>query len=718
MRIASHRISGRWALLIVLSICAGLLPLTHGVGGAAIREAPTPYTLRDVIREDTAFDRSRFIDTYSAIGHKDPKWDAAAKEFLERSCEGFGFVAEWPAFQPPNAPTLKELVVTGSQLIQAGCDDPTVEYLYAAALTDLNRDVEAAKQLQLARRHMEGKEYPAISVLATAERLKRFSYILGSAQEQQLTNTIEANALKVVRGDKSRVERRCIYNTMRAALTKDRPAQARVVKVIEGMKDADPWLAAMVQGDYEVSAAWDARGADVAAKVTEQGWKGFAQHLSRAHELLTRAWKLDPTLPQSAEEMITVVMGEGGQPGETVYTWFDRARSAQFDDTAAFVRIMWALRPRWGGSIDQMAAIGLSGANSGRFETQAPLWQLLSTYEIADDLRDKDGHTWALPQFWDANLKVLHGYEQWAPAGARRDWFRSWEAAIAWRAGRFEDAKRILDELHGHFDPQRWSIFTKNAELAASQVYAYTGPRAAEARAATKDVEAGLRDKGLHEFEELAAQTDSKDPSAYYFNDYLMGLRAAAGFAKGDWVDFLPKGGVHGWQAIRGSAHVDDQGALVGEWDGSGVLLLGEVDFGKRYEVEAKMEYSAPKGEPAGCGLALDDNGQTYLNGLFFSTGYQSVSPYVNGHGVALSRTIPKTNTLDLKLWDGRFTASLNGKPVKVGSPDGPPLHASGNARLAIYSLYPETDTMVRVTAIRVRRLTERPEELPESASN
>jgi hypothetical protein len=714
MRIANRRGKGRYTLLLLLSVSVSALFFRTCVA-QAIALAPTPYILQDIIREDTAFDRTRFIDSYKTIGNRNPKWDAEALEFLERSCQSLGYGAEWPGFWPPDAPTPKELVAMGSRLIREGCHDPNVEYLYAATLTDLHRDVEAVVQLRLALRHMEGKPYPPVSFLSAADRLSHFTYLLHPGEAKQLTDMIEANAIKMAAGKKTRVERRCLYNAMRAALTHDRPTQSRVEKAIEGMEDADPWLAAMFGGDYEISVAWDARGADVAAKVTEKGWQAFARHLTRARELLTRAWKLDPTLPQSAEEMITVVMGGGGEAGESVYNWFDRARTAQFDDSAAFTRLIWAVRPRWGGSIDQMAAVGLSGATTGRFDTQAPLWQLLSVYEIADGLRDKDGHTWAMPQFWNADEAVFQGYEQRAPAGARRDWFLSWQSAIAWHAGRLSDARRALDQLQGHLEPERWSKFTDNAALAASQVYAYTGPLADRARAATDDAQAGRLDQALDEFEKLAAEADPKDPSTFYFDDYAMRLRTRRDLNTGNWVDLLPNRGVHQWKAIHGAAHVDADGALVAEWDGSGVLLLSEADLGRRYEVDATMEYSAPTGEPGGCGLALDHNGQTYFNGLFFSTGYHSVSPYVNGRGVAYSRTIPKTNALHLETWDGRFTASLNGQFVKLAAPVGPFMQVPGDPRLAIYSLYPGTDSTIRLTAIRVRKLTERPRDLPEN---
>jgi hypothetical protein len=51
----------------------------------------------------------------------------------------------------------------------------------------------------------------------------------------------------------------------------------------------------------------------------------------------------------------------------------------------------------------------------------------------------------------------------------------------------------------------------------------------------------------------------------------------------------------------------------------------------------------------------------------------------------------------------------LNGQPVNVPEPQGPTLNAGGTPRLAIYSLYPATNTTIYVTALKARKLKEPP---------
>jgi hypothetical protein len=246
----------------------------------------------------------------------------------------------------------------------------------------------------------------------------------------------------------------------------------------------------------------------------------------------------------------------------------------------------------------------------------------------------------------------------------------------------------------------------------ASQAYAYTGPNADKARQATADAKAGRTADAAKEFDELAKATGDKDKAAFYFDDYATALSIRLNLDAGQWASLIPRRGVHGWIASRGSWSLDSKGRLVGSSDQAGLLLLADTNLGQRYEVVATMEYEAFKGQPGGVGLALDDNGETYGNGLFFSTGYHNVSPYVNFKGIAEPTKIPQVNTLHIQTWDGHFTATANEKPVKIPEPKGQILHAGGTPRLAIYSLYPGTDTTLYVTQLKVRRLKEQPASL------
>lgn len=698
------------AMLLSMLMATALMPPSW-VRAEAPATAPAEYTDHQLVIDELNCNRKRFIDTYKAVGHKNSAWDAAAIAFLEQACRYLDYQSQFPPFRPDDMPTAPQLARTGERLLAMGCDDAQVRYCYAVALTDLHRDSEAVEQLHLVfDQCMQGK-FPPETLACTVERLRDFRAFLKPGEDAALAAAEESSCIDMARGVRPTLaERQVLLSIYRSILDKDHRVQALVCAGIRKLKDADPWLVECVCGQYEVSAAWGSRGADIAANVTPQGWQGFADHLTKAREYLTKAWQLEPRLPDPAYDMITVTMGDGGQGGDTLRTWFDRARQAKFDEREARGRVSWGLRPRWGGSWGQMLALGRECAQTGRYDTTVPLWLVLEVQDVANDAGTKRAaDIWADPSIYPDVERVFAGYEQAMPAGRRRDWFRSWHAAVAWRAGKLEEARKQLEQLTTPVVLDRFALFTKEPELMVSQVFAYTGPDAERARQATADAEAGRIDQAAKAFRELANKTADDDKAAFYFDDYAANLETRIRLDAGDWANLVPRRGIHGWTAIQGNWSIDPQRHLVGQWDEGGLLLISKTDLGKRYEVEATMRYESPKDSANGVGLALDHNGQTYGNGLFYSNGYQSVSPYVNFKGIAESATIATENTLHIETWDDRFRATLNGQPVNVPEPQGPILNAGGTPRLAMYSLYPATDTTVSVIALKVRRLKEPP---------
>ena len=676
--------------------------------------SPKVYTDTQRAADELQYNRKRFVETYNAVGRKNPKWDGEAVAFLEQVCRYLNYEWLYAAFRPDDLPSAAQLSRMGAHLVALGCDDTQVRYGYAVALTDLHRDREAVAQLRFVFGHRNDEKVPPESIASTCQRLLKYSIFLSADERAAIEPVLESSCIEMVRGIRpAREERSLMFNFLVNMLDRDHAMETRVCDAIRKMKDADPWIVEALCGVHEIHLAWDARGADLGFKVTPQGAQGFATHLAEARRYLTKAWQMDPSMRGPADNMITVVMGDGGQ-GDTLRTWFDRAVEADFDDLSIPAHMFWALRPRWGGSLEEMMALGMECAQTHRYDTSMPSWLLIAVEGIADEMGDKEGRTWADPDVYRLVGQVLSGYEAAMPAGRRRDWFRSWHAAVAWRAGKFDDARKLLDQLTTPVAFTRFALFTKQPELMVSQIYAYTGPNANKARQATADAEAGQTADAAKEFDELAKATDDKDKAAFYFDDYATNLKTSLKLAAGEWDDLIPKRGVHGWRASEGNWSIDSKGRLVGTTNEGGLLLLADADLGQRYEVIATMEYNAPNGQPGGIGLAIDHDGQTYGNGLFFSTGYHNVSPYVNFKGVAEPMRIPQVNTLHIQTWDGQFTATVNDKPVKIPEPKGQILHVNGKPRLAIYWLYPATETTVYVTQLKVRKLSEQPASLPQ----
>jgi thioredoxin-related protein len=133
---------------------------------------------------------------------------------------------------------------------------------------------------------------------------------------------------------------------------KERPQDLRVVYNLIGnpgcAKEFDPWFGLMAEAEAERSAAWKKRGGGYASSVTEEGWKGFYEHLGKATNLLAKAYALHPEVAETAYAMMEVMA-----PIDTdeMNRWFDRVLALEVDNRKAWNTLVFHSLPRWGGSV-------------------------------------------------------------------------------------------------------------------------------------------------------------------------------------------------------------------------------------------------------------------------------------------------------------------------------------------------------------------------------
>lgn len=147
------------------------------------------------------------------------------------------------------------------------------------------------------------------------------------------------------------------------------------------------WLKLTLRGAGQKQLAWVKRSSDWADKVNDAQWQGFAEHLQSARDLLGQAARLRPDRPEAAAIMIAVAMGENVDPAE-LRSWFDRSVSAQFDYFPAYKSLLWAYRPRWGGSHELMLAFGKACAATGRYDTMVPSRLMMAAADVAGEVYD------------------------------------------------------------------------------------------------------------------------------------------------------------------------------------------------------------------------------------------------------------------------------------------------------------------------------------------
>lgn len=209
-----------------------------------------------------------------------------------------------------------------------------------------------------------------------------------------------------------------------------------------------PWIASAMRGTIRIANAWAWRGSGWANSVTKEGWDGFAKNLAEADALLSESWQANPADPLAAAYACT--LAGAGNSGTPLETWLQRSMKACFDHRVAFDAAMSFLQPRWGGSYQQMLALGCDCLDTRRFDTEVP-WRVIQACsnvisDAASMQADDDMHAaLASPRVAAAVDACLDGYLKLKPNQAIR--YACVRAAIHWQGGRQAQARQALADV-------------------------------------------------------------------------------------------------------------------------------------------------------------------------------------------------------------------------------------------------------------------------------
>ena len=220
---------------------------------------------------------------------------------------------------------------------------------------------------------------------------------------------------------------------------------------------ADPWVRELVLAKEHLRLAWIARGEGFANTVTQEGFANFREQLLRARYHALAAWKLHPELPDAQAVMISLTMASGGVAGEDTRFWFDEALRADLNCHNAYVNYAWSLRPRWGGSHEEMLQLARECLATGRFDTGVPA----QYYRILGNISEEMGGVEALklPGVVEEMLTMYKGMESKAPNEDLRRRLQSSPVAVLWLAGRKEEARQALEALGPRVHGGGFAIF-------------------------------------------------------------------------------------------------------------------------------------------------------------------------------------------------------------------------------------------------------------------
>lgn len=662
--------------------------------GALTRPAEAgPYTWHDYYRECLEFNRATLGDAYRTAGARGP-WDADAERFFERLALHLSAGAVGPAYQPAAVPPRKELIAEAKAILDLRCGDALIAYFHAGLMHDEGDREAAAPLLRQAALDMLETGYPPYRKFIAAMRADLLKITLDNSNQAARSAAYHQQRL-MVRGLRTNIERRRVLAVLADRLDGGSGAGYQsAAETLEKDPEADAWVVDTLMGKAHIKLAWESRGSGWANTVTEEGWKGFYHHLGLARERLTRAWKLRPELPEAPTTMITVAMGAGHELDEQPMTWFERAETAQLDFKKAYdVMLGGPLLPRWGGSHREMYELGLRAAGSQRYDTIVP-YELLDAVRaiVADDSGSWEVLSW--PGVYEELGKMFDGYER-QPARPQfgPPWHRSLRAAVAWRAGRHDEARRLLDQLGEDVLPNAFiTCKAKSPEAAIGQVYAMTGKEAQRVKQAEAALTAGDPAEALETFRAAAKAVAAAEPRARpYFDARIEMLEKRARLANNEWVALRASPGLPGWQPLAGRWElVEEDGSIRGTHEGhrTSAILMCTEDLGARYEFAGRIHREGD----AAAALVLESPGREFV---FLSFGPREAVVHFTGGTVPLMAELPD-GELDVGcvFEHGRLTLRVNGKVVAqkfglapsfaAGSRVGLSVPGEGSARFAI----------------------------------
>ena len=280
--------------------------------------------------------------------------------------------------------------------------------------------------------------------------------------------------------------------------------------LLDATPNSDSWFAKCVRGSSHIDQAWEARGGGWANDVTQEGWKGFYANLKIAAVNLTEAWKLHPERPYAPFKMITVAMGMSSDDGNSIRLWFQRTIMAQSDYLPAYHQYLFARRPRWGGSHQEMIKLGEECLYTCRFDTTVPEVYLDAIYMSAGDM---DNFLWR-PAFRAPGVKEnlatlfdsLIAVRGEASETVKRKLKLQYAYCMAW-AGDYEKAASLLEGIPDDFEAWRGLVNSKMAPAQdikdlKAEIKLFTGPE--------KDL-AGRWDEALNKIDKKNSKSLAKE---------------------------------------------------------------------------------------------------------------------------------------------------------------------------------------------------------------
>lgn len=408
--------------------------------------------------------RRSALEAYDAVGLKDPRWNAAAKEAIRLFMR--------VPFDPDRPPEADEKLLQAFRNgEEAGCVDPLFIYFYARVLADIGSSPPAdlEVQFQTAAMGMRNSRYPAyrkchaylqhagrklqgITDSTVSEAWRVDEYLVAALelfpQAAADPEMVPSDVLNLAELELSVAasRRRFVLDSHRNP--PDRKGAFDIVYPAMEKRFAGTPYPLIFKGEFYTDYAWDARGTGYANNVTPEGWKLMSDRLQIAEAALKQAAEHDVPAGWGATAMITVKLGQGDGRA-AMEAWFKRAMETNPDNFNTCWRKLYYLEPQWNGSPEIMLAFGRECRATENWRARIPMILASAHLELAQQ-SGNPGEYFSQPNVWDELQSLYEAYLSFYPNG-RLD--RSNYAKIAAASGHWDVAAKQLDMLGDHPAP-------------------------------------------------------------------------------------------------------------------------------------------------------------------------------------------------------------------------------------------------------------------------
>lgn len=647
-----------------------------------------------------------FLKPYREIGNRDAAWDAPGEllihHWINASMKYRTNVLEDDTFSP------------SEKLLAAKCDDPLLLSLAGQSQHEL---LFAATVQERALKALSTSKYPGMVGFLAGIRLGRVyadlkRYDALPEVDARTTDFLEKALVdgSIVPGDE-----RFLADQLTAETEIGRYMErmrTTVYRIIASNTQLDPWLKEYLWGRHRMALAWSARGNGFANTVTEEGWRAFSTRMAEARKHMVKSWGLQPKQPHAATALISVSMSDG-TTGE-LRQWFDRAVAAQFDFPEAYDSLLWALRPRWGGSLEAMVEFGKRCLETKRFDTDVP-------WVFHDAMRglavEYQNAGWSRAYGKSANYTALKElFEGYLAEPTRRGlerWYRAYYGTVAYIAERYPDARAQFEKLDWKIDTNLNGGWAVDLALMPMEVAARTGPAADAVSHAEMMRLARKTSKALDAYAKASLQGKNDARTVEFAQLRSSPLELELKLDTGDWVDLMPNEKRRGWNTQRGEFKADGDGKLIVNSGTMGHLAYSRARVGADFEIEAEVELMSTSNDAWQAGLVFGMPGSTAGDwyGLRIKTNATEMAVGSFARAWARSKDtvavdLQPVNQLKLIVDSGRVQGWVNGTLVVDESDfDRRGIAAHENTLVGIGAYEDQNRVEVRYRSLKVRRL-------------